>query len=306
MIKNQMQRLLYQIRHLYKEPKRESSKSLESHLSLADREPTNGHPHLRIAEIYEKKGERKKALLEYLTAAEIFCGLEQYYKGVAIYTKLLKQDPGLESVRRKLADTYGKLGFLPQALAQYHKLFCYYNESGVQDKALEMMGLMAKLNPQKFVLSEKHNLRSPDLEEARGQELNERNKGIAPDLLFEKDNRTSFDLTAMLETNDAAGGNGEMKSIAMEENYRGRDIFEELNKTTDVEKLYVHHNFQMGLACKEMGLIDEAIKQFQMAIKKGQEPLAATILLKECLGDKEALQEGKSFKEMLPRQNAIP
>jgi len=305
MIKNQMQKMLYQIRHLFKQRKKAPSKSLESLLALASKEPTNGHPHLRIAEIYQDRGEKKKALAEYLAAAEIFCSLEQYHKGVAIYTKILKQDPGLESARKKLADTYGKMGFLAQALAQYHKLFCYYNNSGEQDKALEMMGCMAKLNPQKFMLNEKYDFKSPDLEKGRGRELNERNEGVKSDLLFEDDKKTIFDLTAMLETSDAAEKFGKPMSITMEENYREGEIFKEMNKIGDMAKLYLDYNFQMGLVCKEMGLIDEAIKQFQTAIEKGQKPVEANRFLNQCLGNNGPLEEGKPFKVMLPQQSAI-
>ena len=300
---NRIQELLSQIRRLFKDRKREPSESLESLLALAGGEPTNGHPHLRIAEIYQKLGEEKKALSEYLTAAEIFCSLEQYHKGAAIYTKVLKQDPELESVRMQLADTYRKLGFLAQAFAQYHKLYCSYNNAGMIDKALGTLGFMAELDPQKFTLSEQYNSRSSGFEKSKGQELKEKNTGINPDLSLGKDSRPLFDLTAMLETNDPTEL-GETKSITMEEKYRGEKIFEELNEARDLEKLYLDYNFQMGLVCKEMGIIDEAIKQFRMALEKGQKPMEASKLLNQCLANKRPLEECRSFQEMLPQQSA--
>ncbi len=60
----------------------------------------------------------------------------------------------------------------------------------------------------------------------------------------------------------------------------------------------------LALVCKEMGLIDEAIKQFQMALEKGQKPMEASKLLNQCLGNKRPLEECRSFKEMLRQQSA--
>ena len=42
----------------------------------------------------------------------------------------------------------------------------------------------------------------------------------------------------------------------------------------------------MGAACQEMGFIDEAIAQFQIALKKGQKPCEAAHLLGCCFREK--------------------
>jgi hypothetical protein len=90
----------------------EGKKGLPSLLELARKEPTNGHPHLKIGEIYQKLGEKQNALQGYLRAAETFCNFEQYLKGASIFTKILKQNPDMASVKIKLADTCRKMGFL--------------------------------------------------------------------------------------------------------------------------------------------------------------------------------------------------
>ena len=99
---------------------------------------------------------------------------------------------------------------------------------------------------------------------------------------------------------------GEAKSITMEKTFRGENIFTELEETKDVQKLFLNYNYQMGLACKKMGLIDEAISQFQKAIRLGQSTKEATELLNLCVRDKEHLEECKAFTGILNEEIRVP
>ena len=58
----------------------------------------------------------------------------------------------------------------------------------------------------------------------------------------------------------------------------------------------------MGLVCKEMELIDEAIKHFQLALEMGQKPTEAEKLLEQCLKDRERLEDRKSFERKLQEE----
>lgn len=288
--------LLSQIAHFFKRGK---PRNLEFLLALATREPANAYPPLKIAEIYEKQGEKKEALSWYLKAAEIFCTFEQYHKGAAIYIRILKQEPNLESVRKKLANTYTKMGLLAQAFTLYHNLYSSYIDAGAEFEPLEMIGQMAELDPHKFTLDEKSYPGSQGSEKIGKQKPNGENKEINISQRVEKGNSTLFDLAAKLETNDSIQL-GKAKSVTMEEGYSPQKVFEELNKIRDVEKLYTNYNYHMGRACKEMGLFDEAIKQFQIALEKEQKPIESAKLLSLCIDEKRHLEGRKSFKEMLP------
>ncbi len=54
-----------------------------------------------------------------------------------------------------------------------------------------------------------------------------------------------------------------------------------------------------------MGLTDEAIKQFQVALKKGPKPFEAAKLLDPCVRAKEHREKWMSFKGMLQEEGAI-
>jgi len=297
--------LLAQFRHLFGGRKREISENLHSLLELANREAANGRPHLKIAEIYEDLGENQKAFQEYCRAAEIFCSLDQYSKGASIYTKLLKQNPDLDFIKIKLAETYRSMGLLEQAFTIYYKLFYSYRQGGLEDKAMITLGVMAELDPQKFTLDTPNNLglegSERTLKDSWAYDKNARSNSGLPG---EKEKSSFFDLAEILEEN-APVEMEKCKEITLEEGYQSEGVVKELEKTTNPQELYPHYHYQMGLVCREMGLIDEAIKQFHRALEMGQKPVEADKLLEQCLIDKQRLEQRKSFERRLQEESAI-
>jgi len=270
------------------------SKNLQSLLDLADREPTNGYPHLKIAEIYREQGRMQEALQENLKAAEIFCGFEQYNKGVSVLTKILKDNPDLDSVKAKLADTYRKMGFLEQAFDQYCQLLASYKNTGLKDKSLEIIGIMAELDPQKFDLQTANGLTPENSKKIlKGPGANEKDAEINLNHPREKEASSFFDLAQTLEA-DSPVELEEPRSVNLEETCKSEKFIEEMEKTGNAEKLYPNYNYQIGLVCKEMGLIDEAIKQFRRALEMRQKPIEAGKVLDRCLKEKELQENFKS------------
>lgn len=288
--------------------KKKSSENPQPFLDLVNRAPMNANAHLKMAEVYEKHGEKKKARSEYLRAAEIFCDSEQYNKGAAIYSKILLQEPELEFVKLKLADIYGKMGFVGQAFNHYQKLYCNYHSAGMKEKASELVGFMAGLDPEKFTLAETKDTRppGPEVEGAKvgSENIGEKNSA-AP---CEEENKSFFDLNSMLEAKNPIEYGGTPKLVVKEEGYGFENIFGELKKTGEVENSYRDYHYQMGLVCKEMGLIDEAIKQFQTALEKEQRSVETAKLLDQCLMEKSCGEErGQPFGSALPAfQKPLP
>ncbi len=305
MKENKTKGLFSQFNRFFGGKKKEVSKNLQPLLELAGREPTNGYPHLKIAEIYQGLGEKQNAIQENLKAAEIFCDFEQYHKGVSVYRKILRQNPELDFVKAKLADTYRKMGFLEEAFAQYCKLLSSYRNAGLEDKALEILGIIAELDPQKF------NLEAPNSADPEGSEktlkglgANDKDAKINLSRPGERETSSFFDLAEVLEANEPVKLE-ESKAITLEEAYKSEEFIEELEKTGNAEKLYPNYNYQMGLVCKEMGLIDEAIKQFQRASNMGQKTIEANKLLDQCLKDKGRLEDCKSWGKT-PQEEGTP
>lgn len=302
MKENKVKGFLSQFR-LFGGRKKKPSKNLKSLLELAEREPTNGYPHLKIAEIYLELGRKQDALQENLKAAEIFCGFEQYNKGASVYTKILKQNPELDFVKAQLADTYRKMGFLEESFGQYCELLSSYKSAGREDKSLEILGIMGELDPQKFDLQESNTLKpggSEKILKDPGANDNDKNAEIYLNRPGERETSSFFDLAQTLEA-DGPVEFKEPKSINLEETCKSEKFIEELEKTGNAEKLYPNYNYQMGLVCKEMGLIDEAIKQFRRALETGQKPIEASKLLDRCLQEKGLLVNCQS-SERTPQE----
>ena len=77
-----------------------------------------------------------------------------------------------------------------------------------------------------------------------------------------------------------------LKEISTEKVCGFGEILKELKGSVYPDEVYPNFNYHMGMACLEMGFIDEAIGQFQVAIEKGQNPFEAAKLLDTCLTEK--------------------
>jgi len=96
--------LLSKLSSFLKKGKKRELDPLEQSLDSVVKDPGNARAHFKLAEIYQKKGEKRKAISEYLLAAEIFAKNNQYAEAMAIYKQVPKQDPSLDHVYLKIAE----------------------------------------------------------------------------------------------------------------------------------------------------------------------------------------------------------
>lgn len=292
---------------IFKKGRSKDSDSLQLYLNLAKKEPGNARAHLKLAEIYQREGGTQKAISEYLLAAEIFAKNNFYARAMAIYKQVPRQDPTLDHVHLKIADIYRKMGFLGDAFNEYRMLVRQYDSLGMKDKALEVMSLMAEMDPRKSDLKEKiksfkhlMNFRTSD-----GQTLAP-SDGSAEGS-FEVKQKDFFDLTAELEIEDP----DEMKDFkgisTLEKLYGFEEIFQELKTHCGPSVADPDFNYNMGLACREMGFIDDAVEQFQIALEKGQSPYESANLLGLCYKEKGMLGEARqAFEKALKAEGITP
>jgi tetratricopeptide (TPR) repeat protein len=268
----------------------------EKYFDLLKREPENGNAHLKLAEIYQRKGEKQKAVSEYLLAADIFTKNQLYASAIAIYKQLHRQDPSLDHVYLKIADIYRQRGFLADAFAQYRILAQYYERLEMKDKALEIMNLMAEMDPQKTAL------KSRDFNNViplpKGEEGAPRLKELTSEGFF--------DLGAELIAAEPLQMKAFKEVSTLERVYGVKEIFKELKEIGGPSNVDPHFNYNMGVAYWELGLCDEAIEQFEIAVKMRQKPFEALSMLGFCYKEngmwKESLQ---SFEDAL-RIEGIP
>ena len=284
--------LLNKFRIFQKKENDKTIKELEFYNGVIKKKPGDAKAHFRLAKTYHKRGEKEKADKEYLLAAEIFSNDGFYAHAIAIYKKIIAQDPSQEQVYLKLAQTFKKMGFLSDAFLQYSKLLDYYNELGQKDKTLEIVGLMAELDHQKFNLDEKAYLKYRLFKEClKVQETGDRGERLITEGFF--------DLGSELEKNEPIGAIG-FKEISMDKIYDFKEISKELKELAGPSKAYPNFNYHMGIACREMGFVDEAIEQFQISVEQGQNPFHAATLLGACFMDKGCLEKAReSFEKVL-------
>ena len=271
----------------------------EKYLDLVQKEPENAKAHLKLAEIYQKSGDKQKAVEQYLLAADTFAKNNFYARAMAIYKQIPKQDPSLDHVYLKIADIYKKMGFLGDALAQYRLLIQYYDRMGMKEKALEVMGLMAEVDHRKSLAAAK-GLKS-------GLQIPKEEGTAFADITLKKspagDKKAFFDLGAELETDGPVEIGGPMNISTSDEISNAGDIFRELKETGGPSIVDPHFNYSMGVACREMGFLEDAIEQFQIALDQGQNPFESASMLAFCFREKGMMDEAR---ETLQRALRIP
>lgn len=282
------------------------SKEIEYFLEIVRREPENTKAHLKIAELYQRKKEKHKAVEEYSRAAEIFYNNDLYPQAMAVYKKILKHNPHLDHVNLKIADIYRQMGFLGDAFSQYDHLLHHYNLCGEREKALEVMGRMADLDPSKFTLEDRtksfeNGVKSQGQEGLLGKPSEIPGEGFSP----KEKKEAFFDLSTALETSNQEELKG-YKEVSTEKLFGFNEILKELKDIAGPSKAYPNFNYHMGVACREMGFIDEAIEQFQVALEKEQNPFEAANLLGICFKERGWWEEARQACEKALQIEGVP
>jgi pentatricopeptide repeat protein len=275
----------------------------EQYLDLLVKEPGNAKAHLKMAEFHQKKGEKEKAIAEYLLAAEIFMKNNFYARAMAIYKQIPKQDPTLDHVYLKIADIYRKMGFTGDALAQYKVLLHHYNSRGMVEKARQILDLMLEADPEKNCLGEQTRVaaETADLGEIKIKDFASPEMGNAAGA---GPRDPFFDLGAEL----GAGRTDtvQAKEVLTQNKAGFDDILKELKEVSGPSTAYPQFNYHMGMACREMGFLDDAVEQFKVAYKKGQSSYEAMHMLGLCYKDKGLWEEALESFEKALKSKGIP
>jgi tetratricopeptide (TPR) repeat protein len=127
-------------------------KALEQFEALLRMDPQDAKILNRVADLYLKKGDNKKGIDSLHKLADCYTKDGFYSKAVAIYKRILKIDNGdskdnMVSVYEKLADLYGQLGLISDAMAQYAVVVDVYDRMGEQQALLNVLKKVSDLDP---------------------------------------------------------------------------------------------------------------------------------------------------------------
>lgn len=262
---------------------------------LAQKEPDNPNAHMKLAEIYQKKGEKQKAISEYLLAADIFAKNQFYARAIAIYKQLSKREPYLDQVYLKMAEIYREKGFLAESFAQYRILVHYYEKLGQKDKALNILKIMDKVNLPR--------MNSQDGGLSHFLPHSNQIEALPP---LEPASGGFFDLGAALTTAEPLEIDAS-KEVHISESIDGVErIFKELKEFGGPGSADPYFNYNMGAAYHELGLCDQAMEQFKIAFKMGQKPFEASSMLGFCYWEKGILDDARQSFERALGMERIP
>ena len=272
------------------------------HLLLRRGKKENPNAHMELAEIYQKKGEKQKAISEYLLAPDIFSKNQFYARAISVYKQLSKSDPYLDQVQvyLRMAEIYREKGFLAESLAQYRILAHYYEKLGEKDKALNILEIMDKASLPKT------NSQAGELPHSPSH--SDQTAALPPQ---ETASGGFFDLSAAL----TEAGSLEMDASREVHISEGIDeverIFKELQEIGPPDSTNPYFNYNKGMAYHALGYFNEAFEQFEIASKTGQKVFEALNMLGFCYWEKGMYEDAqRSFKkalgmEKLPQEKGL-
>ena len=221
---------------------------------------------------------------------------------MATHNKLTKEDPFEDTAYLELAKTYLKMGLREDALAQYRILVQHYKSLGMKDRALKVMALMARIDAsKKGQEKEIAALKHPVKLKVRGAVITGSEEAATQEeFIEEKGKEAYFDLVAELEISKPEGPR-DCKEIEISKQAPGcGEIFKKLRAISSTNSLDPNSNYNMGVACLELGVIDDAIEQFQIAYEKRENPFESARLLGLCFKEKSMWAEaGQAFEKAL-------
>ena len=111
--------------------------------------PNNFRLRLKLADTYLAHGEREKGLEEYCKGARLY--LEQGFTplAVATYKKILNEDPLHLEANLELGRIYRQNNFFADAISYFRKVFDYYQENDLNNKALQTLETIIEIAPDK-------------------------------------------------------------------------------------------------------------------------------------------------------------
>ncbi|MCU0575526.1 MAG: tetratricopeptide repeat protein [Desulfobacterota bacterium] len=230
----------------------------------------------KLGDLYLKAENFRNASEIYVRLGETYSDKGFYPKAIALYKQAIKINPTWEGPYEKLAELYQVQGFSREAATQYVKLSEMLEKNGDSVEATMYMQKAAELDPAITQVSKKvHSFKVKD------KAMTDPIPRTAPKAEVE---RTDFyDLTKELDRQLEK----ELEGFSIDEN------FDDTVDTTGVESVFkaIQENaskegkddplfqYNMGLAYRETGLLDEATEAFKKVLGTGEKLYDAYVML---------------------------
>jgi tetratricopeptide (TPR) repeat protein len=276
--------------------------------ALKVKEPGNIDVHLKLKSLYLESGDKEQAVTECIVLSELYgrAGDEQSRKAhLQEAFGINPNDPRLagrveEVQESEEAPALGTTVEVPPSLEDYSEDFSeaeFYYKQGFFEEAKGIYGRLLKLFPgnedlqSKFREVEQSIAEPARVEEPQFQETEEEIQITQQETIETEPQSAEGGETVPQETEPAlseaeVGDVQEIKEPALEDDVL--EIFEEFKKglEKEIEAEDTETIYNLGIAYKEMGLIDDAINSFQSAKKDPKYFVQSSSLLGSCFMQK--------------------
>ena len=257
--------------------KKKPSREIEECQAALESRPNDPNLLKKLGDLYLKSNDTTNASDIYVKLGDFYKLKGFYPKSIALYKQAEKINPEWEIPLERLAEIYNVQGFPREAAAQYVKLSEHFEKKGQSEKAMTYLQSAAEISPAHTDLHKK--VETFDVKEkAMNEPMPASNAPVI------KPKADFFDLNKELDK--------EIEELNIDENTQVQgdiDISSVLKAIKENEpdegKGDTLFLYNMGLAYKETGLVDEAIEAFKKVIETGEKLFDAYVMLGICLRD---------------------
>jgi pilus assembly protein FimV len=133
---------------------RQYEKALKEYQKLLAADPKDERIIQKVADLYQRMGDRPKAVQMYRRLAEMFGANGFHNKSAAVYRQIL--DLGQEEfdyeIRLKLGEVYQQMGLLSETIKEYAKVVDYFERNGLKRDALMIQRRIIEMDPDNLSL----------------------------------------------------------------------------------------------------------------------------------------------------------
>ena len=281
-------------------PQKAFDKALAAYLDAAAKNPDDIRIHIKIAELYFKNNNKDKAISEYLYAADTYKQKKLFQIAISIYNHILALDPGQTAVYTTLADIHQKNGFKGDAVATLGKLAVYYHQNGFSNKAAEVLQKILEIDPSNEQFRQKvaKFYESAGIRSDKKPAVAETQQPVTKPL-EEKPSSVFFDLEAALESDSSihVSAPAEQGSDAPAQQQPYDDIFTQIKTEAEAapDEAAPDLHYELGMAQQRLGALEEAMKEFEMAIEHKQKVAHSYLQLAHCCQALNNLEKAEAY-----------
>ncbi len=248
----------------------------EPGIETIERSVTDWVDWVTLGELYESVQSIEEAVEYYTKAADYFFEINNFDKAKELYKKIADLKPyGLRS-RQRLIQIALKEGNTAEATTAYISLYeCLKNRGATEEakKTLEKVKKLAPDNPELLNILQEEGVVT-EIEIPKGEEIL---ASIDFDKLLEEESATEVKEEKNKEEAAIIEGEENIESLLAQFKQK---VFESISAED-----YSSH-YDLGFTYKEMGLLDEAIREFKIAMRGEKEKLKSLEMLGICYEEK--------------------